>query len=166
MSFEYLGNAIGKQIQIERGGPDKLQGKLLAVKDDHMIVHTENGIVYVNNQHVKTISEPILNEVQEVVVDENLVVPEPIVVEAVDFRNLLSQLTHKLVKINQGGPNSLEGVLLTVRDDAVTIVHKMKDYVHYPLYHIKTITWVMNANKEEKKDDKKDENKDGKKDNK
>jgi hypothetical protein len=161
MSFEYLGNAIGKQIQIERGGPDKLQGKLLAVKDDHLIVQTENGIVYVNSQHIKTISEPILCEVQEGT-DETLCTPEPIVIDAGDLRDLLSQLTHKLVKINQGGPNSLEGVLLTLREDAVTIVHKMKDYVHYPLYHIKTITWVMNANKEEKKDENKEEKKDNK----
>ncbi|PWK14890.1 DUF2642 domain-containing protein [Tumebacillus permanentifrigoris] len=160
MSFDYLKNSVGKLIQVERGGPDKLQGKLLAVKGDHLIVETADGIVYVNNQHIKTISEPILVEVvQNDCAEEDPEGVLPAIIDAVDLCDLLEQLTHKLVKINQNGPNALEGVLLTVHEDAVTIVHNMKDYVHYPLYHIKTITWVINA--PVKNDDKKKNGSDG-----
>lgn len=163
MNFEYLCDAVGKMIQIERGGPDKLQGRLLAVKVDHLIVETADSIVYVSSRHIKTVSEPILTEM---IIDDpgdgQEDAPLPIIIDTENLRDLLTKLTHKLVKINQNSPNALEGVLLTVREDAVTILHKMQDYVHYPLLHIKTIIWVINApvKEENKKDDKKDNEKD------
>jgi spore coat protein B len=52
-------------------------------------------------------------------------------------------LKHRLVRINHGGPNALQGVLIELRPGVVTILHDMKDYVHYATYHIKSITWIL-----------------------
>lgn len=164
MDFGFMSNSVGKLIQVERGGPDKIKGKLLGIKGDHLAVETENGVVYVHTPHVKTISEPIVVEKQAENAEPAAVpAAPPVVLEADDFTSLIGQMEHKYVKINQGGPNALEGVVLLQREGVVTIVHKMKDYVHYPIYHIKTITWIANAMKQEEK---KDDNKNAKNDNK
>ncbi|TCP59182.1 hypothetical protein EV586_101398 [Tumebacillus sp. BK434] len=155
MDFSFLNDSVGKWIQVERGGPDKIKGKLLGIKSDFIMVETEKGVAYVHTPHVKTISEPIVVEQRA----ENSVQPEvavtpPVVLESDDFATLIGLLEHKYVQINQGGPNALDGVVLLQREGAVTIVHKMEDYVHYPIYHIKSITWIINAPKQEKQEQK------------
>ncbi|BCJ88329.1 DUF2642 domain-containing protein [Effusibacillus dendaii] len=150
MDFRFLEKSCGKMIQIERGGPDQLEGKLLEIRPDHLCIETQDGVMYVNSNHIKTISEPILMEITNQGTETEDSKPL-VLVEAENFHQLLKNLQHKLVKINQAGPNSLEGVLMSIRDDSVTIVHKMKDYVHYPLFHIKTITWIINSHKQEEK---------------
>lgn len=151
IDFEFLEDSIGKWIKVERGGPDKLEGRLLGIKSDYLIVQTKDGVVYVASEHIKTISEPILAEGEE---GDDLC--DPVVLEAEDFLSLLGKLKHKLVKINQHGPNSVEGVLIKQREDTVTIVHKMKEYVHYPVQHIKSVVWVINSSKDDKKGNDKD----------
>ncbi|MCL6548515.1 MAG: hypothetical protein K6T30_06365 [Alicyclobacillus sp.] len=150
MDFSFLQESIGKTIQLERGGPDRLVGKLVAIMNDCIAVETQDeGVVYVNTQHIKTISESVIPEVQIVraTADPDAPVPEeeyPPLVEAENFEDLLSKLKHRLVRINHGGPNALQGVLIEQRPGVVTILHDMRDYVHYSTYHIKSITWILN----------------------
>jgi spore coat protein B len=149
MDLSFLENSIGKTIQLERGGPDRLVGKLVAIMADCIAVETpDEGVVYVNAQHIKTISESVIPEVQmpRPAADPNAPVIEeehPPLIEAEDFHDLLSQLKHRLVRVNHGGPNALQGVLIDLRPDVVTILHDMRDYVHYPTYHIRSITWIL-----------------------
>lgn len=156
MDFSFMSDLIGKSVRLERGGPDKVEGKLLAIMTDVLAIQTQKeGIVYVNGDHVKTISESVIPEIQIVKsapVNTCLPVPEeevPPLVEAQNFRNLLSQLRHKLIRVNQGGPNSLLGVLIDVKPnfesaEMITLLHDMKDYVHFPIYHVRSVTWIIN----------------------
>ncbi|MCL6637677.1 MAG: hypothetical protein K6T26_06995 [Alicyclobacillus sp.] len=151
MDFSFMQDSIGKTVQLERGGPDRLVGKLVAIMPDCIALETPHeGVVYVHSRHIKTLSEPVIPEVQMVrpaVADTNAPVPveeHPPLIEATNFEDLLSKLKHRLVRINHGGPNALQGVLIELRPGVVTILHEMRDYVHYPVYHIKSITWILN----------------------
>ncbi len=53
----FLQSLIGKNVKINRGGPDSIQGKLLAVKSDFLVLSTNEGVVYVASSHVKSITE-------------------------------------------------------------------------------------------------------------
>ncbi|WP_029420857.1 hypothetical protein [Alicyclobacillus macrosporangiidus] len=149
MDFSFMEDAIGKTIQLERDGPDKLVGKLAAIMGDCLALETaEHGVVYVNGQHIKTISESVIPEVQQAADVPVLEEEYPPLVEADDFEDLLGKLRHRLIRINHGGPNALQGVLIELRPGVVTILHDMKDYVHYPTYHIRSVTWILNQKRE------------------
>jgi len=149
MDFGFLSGSIGKMVRLERGGPDKLEGTIRSIPSDYIAIETKNeGVVYVQSQHIKTISENVVTEVEmsapeaadpnAPAVDE----PQPPLVEAENFSALLQNLKHRLVRINHGGPNSLQGVLMDIQPDAITVLHDMKDYVHFSIYHIRSITWI------------------------
>lgn len=148
MDFSFLSDTVGKKIRLERGGPDKLEGTLLAIMPDALAIETQNeGIVYVHGYHVKTLSETVVQEIEmpSATTPEGVVEPEepraPLI-EAENFADVLTKLTHQMVRVNHGGPNSLQGVLIRCFPEAITILHEMKDYVHYPIHHIKSVTWI------------------------
>ncbi len=149
MDLSFLSESIGKFVCLERGGPDKLEGILRSIMADCLAVETKDeGVTYVQVQHIKTISEPIVTEIQLTRNEPtDLYAPvlekaQPPLLEATDFNDLLQKMSHRLVRVNHGGPNSLQGVLMDIRPDVITILHDMKDCVHYPIYHIKSIMWV------------------------
>ncbi|MCA0755441.1 hypothetical protein KP806_10295 [Paenibacillus sp. N4] len=53
----FVEGLVGKCVKINRGGPESLEGKLLAVKSDFYVLKTRKGIVYINADHVKSITE-------------------------------------------------------------------------------------------------------------
>ena len=44
----YLLSFIGKPVKINRGGPESMVGRLIAVHADYIVLLTKDGIVYVN----------------------------------------------------------------------------------------------------------------------
>jgi spore coat protein B len=156
MDFSFLVNSIGKKVQVERGGPDKLEGKLVFIRPEFLILETEqNGYVYVQSRHIKTVSEPVIPEIQanQVNMEEKNMNILPMV-EAEDFTELLRKLRHRLIRVNHGGPNVIQGVLIEVGDESVTILHQMKDFVYYPIYHIRSVTCIFNNQNEKKNENK------------
>jgi spore coat protein B len=151
MDFSFLVNSIGKKVQVERGGPDKLEGKLVFIRPEFLILETEqNGYVYVQSKHIKTVSEPVIPEIQMQANTEEKNTNILPMVEAEDFVELLRKLRHRLIRVNHGGPNVIQGVLIEVGDESVTILHQMKDFVYYPIYHIRSVTCIFNnQNKKE-----------------
>lgn len=151
MDFSFMSDSIGRTIQVERGGPDKIAGKLIHIASDYLAVQKENGeIVYVNTEHIKNVSEPVIPQLQTTGsepadADTNATEPNPsILLEATIFQDLLPQLVTQMIRVNLGGPNSLQGILTSTSNEYITVLHDMRDYVHYPLYHIKSITWIVN----------------------
>ena len=53
----YLLSFIGKTVKINRGGPESIVGRLIAVHADYIVLLTKDGIVYVNTAHIKSITE-------------------------------------------------------------------------------------------------------------
>ena len=132
-------------IQINQGGPESKYGTLMGVTGDFMVLYTEDdGVVYFNLDHVKSVSEyqednnddeneNNQNNNQQ----EEITYPE--VLEATDFHNVFSHMTHKWVSINRGGPEAMEGVLVENSGGHYTLVSNQEVLRIHP-YHIRSIS--------------------------
>ncbi|WAH36267.1 hypothetical protein [Alicyclobacillus dauci] len=167
MSFEFLEGSIGRTVQLERGGPDKVVGALEGMGRDYLVLRTEqHGVLYCVMHHIKTVSEPVTPVIKsEREEDERDYYSEIPVIEAETFHDLLKRMKHCLIQVNHGGPNAIKGVLMKVGHDSITLVHDMKEFVHYPLYHIRSVSRIYEIegqnDKGNNKDDDKGENKSG-----
>lgn len=127
----YLASLIGKEVKINRGGPDTVLGKLLAVQSDYLILHCSDGAVYVQNSHVKSITEN--RENKSSTYDE-----APRYHEGDSFHDILENLKHRFVQINGGGPEKLEGFIVDVTSTHLLLVVK-QEVIRVPIFHIRSI---------------------------
>lgn len=150
MENEMINSLIGKIIKIDRGGSESRIGKLMDVYDDYLVILTEDdGVVYYNSYHIKSLSESVKEEI-----DFNIVVPEDFEFKkAENFEGLLDSLTYQWVKINRGGPEKLEGVLSHVNKDSVTLINK-EEIVRLSMFHIRNISYGLKI--EQAEEDKSD----------
>lgn len=167
MSFEFLRGSIGKKIQLERGGPDKVIGILDGIHSDYLVLRTEKqGVLYCVLQHLKSVTEAIIpvleTEQSDTEKDDTLCTPDIPVIEADNFHSLLEKMNYCLIRVNLGGPNAIQGVLIDVSPDSITLIHEMKDFVHYPIYHIRSISRIYQIESNDNKDENKNENKNDK----
>lgn len=161
MNKKMIQSLVSKVIKVDRGGPESRVGKLLSTADDHFTLLTENdGIIYYNIQHIKSLTYNSKNKVEF-----NLDIPEDFeYIQADDFKGVLDCLTLQWVKINRGGPETLEGVMDVVTDDFVTIVAN-EEIIRVALFHIRNISYgvKLEKTKEDKgKNDKEDNKSDSK----
>lgn len=139
-------NFINKPIQINQGGPDSKYGTLLEVIDDYLVLYTEDdGVVFYNTHHIKSIME--YNEQNN---DENggqnnaantgneVFVPE--YVRGTNFNDLFKNMTHSWVSINRNGPEALEGILVENTDGYFTLVNNQELCRVHP-YHVRNISF-------------------------
>lgn len=125
----YLRNLIGKNVKINRGGPDSLEGKLIAVQNDYVVLKTKDGVIYINASHVKSITELPTHKSRGW---------KPKYIVANSFVGVLRKLTKSFVQINSGGPEKVEGFIAEVSDDSLLLVDG-QDLLRIPLFHIKTV---------------------------
>jgi spore coat protein B len=150
----------GQMIQIDRKGPESRKGTLLDIKSDFIVLQTkEEGVLYSNIQHIKSISQVILNNENE---EENAegsseaersseaegneeVSAVPDYIDAADFNGLLTNLKHSWVQINRGGAEKIEGVLADIGDDHVILING-QDVNRIQTFHIRNISYPMQQN--------------------
>ncbi|WP_248929159.1 hypothetical protein [Paenibacillus hamazuiensis] len=130
----YLANAIGRGIRVNRSGPDSIEGKLLYVHHDYLVMQTNQGVVYVNGRHVKSFSEANASGSYS---------GSARYVRAYNFNDLFLRLRHQHVCIN-GGPEKVEGFILEAMDDNIVVLVN-KQMVRIPVFHIKHVT-VLSTN--------------------
>lgn len=153
---------IGKQIKVDRGGPESRTGLLLDVQDEFFTLLTkQDGVVYYNLQHIKSITrDPKLENVE-------IEVPDTFTYFTGDtFHEILKKLEFNWVTINRGGPERVEGVLTSVEDAGVSLVLK-DEVVNVSHFHIRNISYGNNPfatedEKEQKEDKNQKEDKEGK----
>ncbi|MCA0151522.1 MULTISPECIES: hypothetical protein [Rossellomorea] len=152
MNKELLSSLVGKVVKVNRGGPESRTGKVLYGGDDHFALLSEkDGVVYFNSSHVKSISQNIKS---------GLSVKEELSEEGLEFMkedtlgDLLTSLKYQWVKINRGGPEKLEGILDHSSDEFVTLVLN-EEVVRLATYHIKSISYGVKPEKEEKTEEEK-----------
>jgi hypothetical protein len=122
-------NLIGEFVRINRGGPESLEGKLLAVKSDYLVLSTREGVVYVDLSHVKSVTGFAAGRSGGVCNDY---------INADNFRGVVKALAKEFVQINWGGPEKVEGFLAEVQGNTALVV--VNNQVVYILVdHIKTI---------------------------
>lgn len=145
MSNDMMEALVNRTIKINRGGPESKTGKLLAVKDDYLVLFSEeDGVVYFKNQHIKSISENVKDGVS---FDTSMLNTLNYKLSD-DFSQLIADLKYQWVKINRGGPEKVEGVLHDINGDFVTVI-KNEEVVRMALYHIRSISYGVKPEKTE-----------------
>jgi spore coat protein B len=134
----------GKYIQINQGGPESKTGQVLGNVDDYIVLFTEDdGVVYFNVQHIKSIHEYNQNnqnqngENNANVQMTQTVVPEFENVES--FHDLFGRMSHKWIAINRGGPEAMEGILVENAGGHYTLINN-QEVMRINPYHIKSIS--------------------------
>lgn len=134
----YLMSLVGKEVKINRGGPDTVLGKLLDVQSDYLILHSRDGAVYVQTSHIKSITENRKNK-------SSTYSEAPRYYVSSNFNELLEQLKHHFCQINGGGPEKLEGFIVEVTSTHVLLVVN-REVIRIPIFHIRSIS-VKEKNK-------------------
>jgi spore coat protein B len=130
-----LQGLINSNIKVNQGGPEAKQGKLLDVIDNYIALFTEDdGVMFYNINHIKSVSSRSSNEALEVSVDEQVSY-----VNTEDFQDLFSYLTNKWVSINCGGSEAVEGVLVQGIDGHYMLVNNA-EVIRVNPYYIKSIS--------------------------
>ncbi|MGE5701462.1 MAG: hypothetical protein ACM32O_02950 [Clostridia bacterium] len=121
-------------VRIDRGGPESRVGRILGVGKNYFVMQTkEEGVIYYNTRHLKSISEYESNDFQKV--------SYPEYIEGEDIAELLGKLQHKWVKINRGGPEAVEGVLTSSDGERLTVVSNKVVY-HVSISHMRNLNFV------------------------
>jgi spore coat protein B len=125
----------GKFVQINQGGPESKKGQVLGVIEDFIALFTQDdGVVYFNVQHIKSIAE--LNQ-QNANAQTQTVVPEFEHVSS--FHELFGRMAHKWIAINRGGPEAMEGILVENAGGHYTLINN-QEVMRINPYHIKSIS--------------------------
>ncbi|MEK4379810.1 spore coat protein CotH [Bacillus sp. FSL R5-0434] len=147
-----IGQLMNQSVQLNQGGPESKKGSLVWLGDDYAALDTnEDGVVYFNIHHIKSISkhESALNKEGHT----------PSVLEADNLKEVFKSLTHKWVSINRGGPEAIEGILVDNADGHYTLVKNQEVLRIYP-FHIKSISLgPKGSNNQKKEHDDKEESK-------
>lgn len=126
-------NLVGRQVKINRGGPDMVEGRLVAIPADYLVVSTNDGIIYVNAAHVKSITET--GQTGGTAGNRSR---STSFITASSFSSLLSKLRHQFVQINRGGPEKIDGFLAEINSDSLLVVVN-REIIRIPVFHIKTV---------------------------
>ncbi|MCM2531940.1 hypothetical protein NDK43_05475 [Neobacillus pocheonensis] len=136
MFIDMMKSFLGKVIKIDRGGPESRVGKLLDVYNDYLVLLTEeDGVVYYNTHHIKSVIENTKEPFEF-----NIVIPEGFEYKKADnILSLLEILKFQWVKINRGGPEKIEGILCDVNNDMVSLINK-EEIVQISMFHLRNIS--------------------------
>jgi hypothetical protein len=147
---EYFTNKV---IKVDRGGPESRIGKLLDAGDDYFAVLTEDdGVVYYHTQHIKSFTEN-----RNMQLEFDVKVPKDFEFKkAENFKELLQSLSYLWVRINRGGPDMVEGILIEVKDDFVYIITN-NEVVRITIFHIKNVSYGPKIEKAKTEDHKSQE---------
>ncbi|HJV16622.1 MAG TPA: spore coat protein [Bacillales bacterium] len=138
--YELIEQLTGETIQINQGGPESKYGKLVGLSGDFLVMFTEDdGIVYTNIHHVKSVSKYNQNnQDDEEGNDENEVqIPEWVCAD--NFQDVFKHFSHQWVSINRGGPEAMEGVLVENAGGHYTLVNNQEVMRIHP-FHIQSIS--------------------------
>ena len=156
MNKDLITSLMNKVVRIDRGGPESRIGKLLSVADDHITLLTEDdGVVYYMTHHIKSITD---NAKQGL--EFNIEIPENFeFLKGNKCISVLENLKYRWVKVNRGGPETLEGVLNEANDDFVTIISN-EEIIRIATFHIRNISYGVKIEKAKSEESESDKNKD------
>ncbi len=146
---EYLNTLVGKHIKVDRGGPESRSGMLLDVQDNYFALLTEeDGVVYYNLQHIKSFTRDPKKDHEALAVK----LPKSFTYFKGDsFKDVLSKLVFTWVVINRGGPERVEGVLISVDEAGISLVLK-DEVVNVSNFHIRNVSYGNNPFPKEKEE--------------
>lgn len=121
-------------IRVDRGGPESRVGRLVAIGTDYFVILTkEDGLLIYQTQHVRSISE-------EPNQNSKPLNTYPGFVQAATLAEVYTNLNNYWIKINRGGPESVEGVLSGNSADHIVLV-KNKEIFRIASDHIRNFSY-------------------------
>ncbi|KQY91189.1 hypothetical protein ASD24_24050 [Paenibacillus sp. Root52] len=135
MNGQGMRGLLGREIKINRGGPDSVQGTLTDVRWDYMAINCKEGIVYVNESHVKSITDTGRSGG-----NRNAAMGNPI--PSNTFLGVMQALRFRRVQINRGGPEKVEGILADANQTQLIMALKNQEIVRIPIQHVKSVSVV------------------------
>jgi spore coat protein B len=155
MAFDYS-VLMGKQVRLDRGGPESRQGEIVVVGFDYVGIYNEkDGLIYYNTNHLKSLTVNTKDSVEYLTATPTSP-PTLKIMEADNFVSLLKGMKNLWCQVNRGGHESIQGVMADASDDFVTMVvnHELVTIFNF---HIKSMSYgVKKENQEEKKEQKQD----------
>jgi len=141
--FNQIKGLVYQGVKVNLGGPESRTGVLLAVGDDYLVLQANTGeVVYYQQEHVKS----VINKAKELGIAANFIEQPYVTGQA--FQDILATLKHKWVKINRGGPESVEGILSEVNDEYITLVNR-DEVIYIVTFHIKNVNQITKNKKNE-----------------
>ncbi|WP_274649367.1 hypothetical protein [Paenibacillus humicola] len=128
---DYLDALVGTLVKINRGGPDSVQGRLVAVHKGYTVLSTSNGTVYINSYHVKSITQVEKKKSRGRKQSHHYIMAD-------SFEGVLHKLVKQFAQINWGGPERMDGFIAEVGGDSLLLIVN-NEFVRIPLQHIRTI---------------------------
>ncbi|HEY8529333.1 MAG TPA: hypothetical protein VIL22_06600 [Paenibacillaceae bacterium] len=127
-----------RNIKVNRGGPDSVEGVLVGIMADHFALLLPGGeVVYIVNRHVKSVTDQSDRPVHQLR-------QMPAIAQAPFFDDLLRVLAGKTVQINRGGPEQVAGVILGVTGPSV-ILKVGTEFVLVRIDHIRSLQILRNG---------------------
>ncbi|MFS0784242.1 hypothetical protein [Bacillus sp. 1P06AnD] len=147
-----LSSMIGKTVRLDRGGPESRTGQVLSVQKDFLVLYNEKeGVIYYKTDHIKSVSVDAKDYSDLTPPTDDFVPPSFIQTDC--FTSVLDNMKHRWVKINRGGPESVEGLLTEIFDDHLLLIIN-NELASVFNFHIRSISYSSEAEKQEKSKDK------------
>ncbi|OOR30203.1 spore coat protein [Bacillus cereus] len=134
---------VGENVKVNLRGPESRIGVLLSLGKDYLTLQLPHGeVVYYQLKHVKS----LVKKVKETKCDDYY--GSCFYSDEDTFLDVLSDLKYKWVKINRGGPESVEGLLSEVHDGCSTLVNG-EEVIYVINFHIKSVNQIVKYKKNE-----------------
>lgn len=151
ISSEYLKSLTGRVVRVYKGGPEAKWGTLLAVNADHLVIQTEqDGVIYYNVSHIKSISE---DSKSTTLPADNNTENKVEYINSPSFNALINELKGQYVRLDRGGPESRRGRLISVGKDHLVLETDKEGVLYYNLEHIKSISLAVHDKQNEEQND-------------
>lgn len=140
---EQIKGLVGENVKVNLRGPESRVGVLSLLGKDYLTLQLPHGeVVHYQLKHVKS----LVRKVKEIKGDDYY--GSCFYSDEDTFLDVLSDLKYKWVKINRGGPESVEGLLSDIHDGNITLVNG--DEVIYVINaHIKSVSQIVKDKKNE-----------------
>ncbi len=136
MNKELFSVFVGKGVRIGRGGHESKEGLLIGAFGTHIALFTEaDGVIYFPYNHIKSVTSFAKGKLSY---DEMYNTIELLPNES--FVDLLNSQVRQWVKINRGGHDKVEGILLDANHDYVEISFN-DELVYIATYHVKSVSF-------------------------
>lgn len=137
----FLQSLVGKNVKVNRGGPDSLQGKLHSVKSDYLVLNTNEGVVYIADSHVKSVTEGGASNSSggnKSGSGNRSGSRSTEVIRANNFNGVIRAMNQTFVQLNSGGPEKVEGFIAQAGSNSILLVSG-KEAMQIQNFHIKSI---------------------------
>ncbi|GAB7386672.1 hypothetical protein BSNK01_05080 [Bacillaceae bacterium] len=137
--FFSLYSLLGRNVRINRGGPDSRHGRLIAVKSDYLVLQVrEEGILYYRTNQIKSIT---VDTQEDSYLERKDSEVQGRYVNVERFDELLKRMNHHWVQVNRGGHECIRGVLLHEGEDDVSVIIN-NEIVKINPTHIRNISFA------------------------